>query len=273
MDIRENINIKTKYNKEIDLNILEREIDSFWSKYSKSYKHLENAKPHRDLVNLVVNMCDLRDNDKWTDLFTGSASIARALKRKCDIDITAIDGSEFMLQEAREKIEEEFGKNKIELLLLDLKEGLPMKNNSLDGVVSNLGFPYIWRISRKTEDLYFESAFRYIIKECYRVLKEGGQLVWSTPVYSNELNFNWVFIASIWDMLKINHPSRLFHGPNILKHAKKIESFIRDGIFTSLSQEDTCEILQDIGFKDIKIQRSFGTKKHQQAIVYSMIKM
>jgi hypothetical protein len=96
----------------------------------------------------------------------------------------------------------------------------------------------------------------------FRLLRPGGHLVWSTPKYG--VNFVWVFVASIPDMLNIyeyianKDITRILQGTRILKHALAIQKKGKGGKYTFLTKDDLENILLNIGFMQPTWTKTFS---------------
>ncbi len=125
--------------------------------------------PYYDIFDLFIGplrtqaakTLDLPRQSKVLDVATGTGSQAVALA-KCGYDVTGIDLSPDMLNQARKKIRPEL---KLNFLNLDATE-LPFKNGSFDGVTISLGL----------HDMPPEIG-QSVLQEIKRITKRNGRIV------------------------------------------------------------------------------------------------
>ncbi|MCX6784685.1 MAG: class I SAM-dependent methyltransferase [Candidatus Komeilibacteria bacterium] len=169
--------------------------------------------------------------------------------------IVAFDFSPTMISHTKirlAKLKPIIPNDKLKLFQLDLSSKLPFEDDKFDGIVSNLVITYV----NKHEHHLGKDALSAILKELRRILKPGGVLVWSTP--KKGVNFFYVFLGSIFNILNPLHAERLLYGPLILRHARYIEKKAKLGLYNFLSKVEILEILQQIGYNNIEINTSFA---------------
>ncbi len=252
--------IDPKISMEDKLRILAwREELRFWEEYGQVYKNLEKARPYSNLAKAFQKFLDPKPGEAWLDVGCGPLRISELIREKADSDIwvTAID---VVLKPAREKLYELAKKGKklpVTLLYLSITDPLPYPDNSFDGIGANLILPYVTDFL----GLRGKEALENVLREMFRILKPGGKLVWSTPI--EKVNFNWVFLASLPDMLNIYRYmadkdfSRLAQGTRILKHALAIQRKGKEGVYTFLPKEELAMLLAQIGFVNPVWEKTF----------------
>ena len=134
---------------------------------------------------------------------------------------------------------------------------LPYPDNFFDGIGANLVLPYVVDFQGETG----VKALEGVLREMFRILKLGGQLVWSTP--KHKVNFVWTFLASVADMLNlyayfVQRDHRLSQGIGILIHALAIQRKGKKGIYTFLPREELGALLEKIGFSDAIWRKTFA---------------
>lgn len=233
--------------------------EEFWGKkYGKIYPHLESGRPYKKLLQSISRYINIKEDDVWLDVGCGAGSLIQLLWQKSKgliKMIIAFDFSPTMILHTKRrlaKLKPLIPSDKLKLLQLDLSSKLPFEDEQFNGIVSNLVITYI----NKHEHHLGKDALIGILRELYRVLKPGGTLVWSTP--KKGVNFLYVFLGSIFNILNPFHAERLYYGPLILRHARYIEKKAKLGLYNFLSKTEIIEILEQIEYNNIDINTSFA---------------
>jgi SAM-dependent methyltransferase len=224
---------------------------AFWEEYGRIYLNLEKARPYRNLAETIKEFLEPKKGDIWLDAGCGPLRISELIYDKSEGRIKKIEAIDIVLQPARDKLAKLTELKifpPINLKYASLTDPLPYVDNFFDGIGANLILSYIIDFQGKTG----KKAFEGVLKEIFRVLKPGGQLIWSTP--KHRVNFVWVFIVSIPDMLNIyeyivnKDVTRISQGISILKHALEIQKKGKEGVYTFLPRDELEEILYQVGF-------------------------
>ncbi len=232
----------------------EKEEKSFWESYGRIYPYLERATPYYRLIRTFGEMIGKCRNERWLDAGAGSGAITFLLcelsNRSAKID--ALDFNPVVLTHLRERIKKAQLNGQVNILSGDLGGKIVEEEEIYDGIAGNLVFPYVFKFDgRRGKD-----ALLAVLAEMHRLLKSGGKLVWSTP--KKKVNFLWVFLASIKDVLDPRHLENLYYGPAILRYALKIQKKGQKGFYTFLEKNEIISFLSEIGFQDIGIKTSFA---------------
>ena len=230
----------------------------FWKHYSRFYPYLERATPYRRLIQDTLAFAIHPCPKVVCDLGCGSGVLlANYLRNHSTVQqALAFDFIEEFLNVTRERLQKEFpelvSEGCIQLQLHDLRFPLPLRDRSVDVLLSGLVFPYVPEHNGHRGI----GALFGLLSEAYRVLKEQGVLVWSTPV--PDVNFWRVFWASLGDMLNPRHLENLVYGPVILRHALEIQRKGRRGFYTFPSEQALRVLHEAAGFSRTIIGRSFA---------------
>jgi ubiquinone/menaquinone biosynthesis C-methylase UbiE len=229
----------------------------FWDSYGKIYPQLEQASPYRQMRDQIRMAIDPRKDESWLDVGCGPAFMSKMIHEVVGgkITVTGIDFSYVMLEHARRELDgrgfdERIGYG-IKLMHGDLDEGIPLRDNSVNGIVGNLVVPYL-------------KDYKGFLQDAYRVLKPNGLMVFSTPI--NNVQFYKVFLASWKEILST--PANMVYGPLILANATVIQKKGSEGKYHFLEKTDWEDLLHWIGFYGIEIIPTFAG----QALVIKMIK-
>ncbi len=220
---------------------------AFWRDYARIYKNLEKARPYHNLTTTVAGLIQPKANEVWLDVGCGPAKMALLAWNKSGRTIKLVVGLDIVLDPAR-KTQSLHPTLPMHLVFAHLGEELPFDDNHFDGIIANLVIPY-------ATDFRSEKgirAMREVFREMHRVLKPGGHIVWSTP--RQNVHFQWVFVASLPDMLnplpyiRNRDFSRILQGTSILRHALEIQRKGKEGTYTFLAIPQWEQLLREVGF-------------------------
>ena len=225
----------------------------FWEEYGEIYINLEKARPYTNLSRTLEKLFLPKSGDVWLDVGCGPLRMSELICGKCNGDIGCVEAVDVVLKPAREKLDKLTNQDitlPVNLRYLSITDQLPYPDDYFDGIGANLILPYVIDFVGTKGKVALEG----VLREMFRILKPGGHLVWSTPKHN--VNFVWVFLASLPDMLNlyeyIAHRdfTRIMQGAKILKHALAIQEKGKKGVYTFLPREELEELLRQIGFVD-----------------------
>lgn len=229
----------------------------FWEEYAKIYINLEKANPYQHLSKVIEDLIEPREGDVCLDMGCGPAKMSQIIWKKSKERTKKIIGIDIVLKPARETLGRINHSMPLELIYGDIGQKFPFPDNHFDLIVANLVIPYVIDFHGQNG----KSAFERLLKETYRILKSKGHMVWSTP--KKDVHFQWVFLASIPDMLNVyeyiihKDITRILQGTRILKHALEIQRKGKEGIYTFLEKDELEKMLLKIGFINPIWQRTF----------------
>jgi ubiquinone/menaquinone biosynthesis C-methylase UbiE len=231
----------------------------FWREYGDIYESLQKSGPYRALRRTVLELIEPTPNSIWLDAGCGPISMSRLIWEKSKEKVKEIIAVDIILEPARRILENRYFIPAVKLEYSNIGKRQRFPNNFFDGIVGNLIFPYCIEFENRNG----KGALLGVLEEMYRLLKPGGQLIWSTP--KPKVRFEWVFLASIPDMLNIiayiKNPkeeiTRILQGTTILKHALKIQEKGRRGIYHFLPIEELKSLHQEIGFVRTVFRKTF----------------
>lgn len=138
-----------------------------WEEYAKCYDVLNSLVPYRELQERIARELGCLSEQKILEAACGTGNLTEMLfkqNEKNRFEIRAIDFSEEMLEQARQKCPDE----RIHFMRVDINERLPFADNLFDKIVS-------------VNTLYAARSPEFVLKEFFRVLKNDGQLILETP--------------------------------------------------------------------------------------------
>lgn len=234
----------------------------FWEEYSKIYSNLEKSRPYDNLSDSIKEMLQPQKADIWLDAGCGPLRVSELIFDKSKGEVRAIEGVDIVLEPARQKLAKLLEKHRIHLPVnltyASMTDPLPYPDDFFDGIGANLILSYVVDFLGMTGKAALES----VLREMFRLLKPGGHLVWSTPKY--KVQFAWVFLASLPDMLNIyeyiahKDVTRILQGTRILKHALAIQRKGKEGIYTFLPKDELESLLKKIGFVNLAWKKTFA---------------
>lgn len=196
---------------------------TFWQRYSRFYPYLERSTVYRRLIQDTLAFAAHPNPQFVCDIGCGpGVLLVNYLKAFPSIQrAIAVDFCEEFLSLARSRVRQECPEwvqsGKVSFLAHNLMEPLPFPDDSMDVLLAGLVFPYITYHNGHRG----VGALLGLLKEAFRVLREGGVLVWSTP--KPDSNFWAVLFASWKDILDFRHPENLLYAPILLAYALTIQ--------------------------------------------------
>lgn len=224
----------------------------FWNNYGKIYIHLEAATPYKRMLEDISSIISKRDYQTWLDAGCGPGTMIDLIlkNQKNPGKIVGVDFDGVMVDQAVRRLA---NVDNVDISLGDLSKPLDIRDDNFDAIIANLVLSYVIIF----DDEYTGNlALRKSLEDMYRVLKEGGLFIWTTPV--NGVNFNKVFLASWRQVFNPLTPQYIYYGPRVLSYALQIQNKGKMGIYHFLSEDELYGLMGEIGFKDVKISRTFA---------------
>lgn len=227
--------------------VIDQEEVFFWANYGKLYHHIETVKPYKELVSVFSD--NVAAKGKWLDLGSGSGGVVDLLNKNSDLKVIASDFDPGFLKQLKSRFEE---KNNIEIQKINLCDKFNFQNDEFDGVTANLVLPYIIHHADKVG----VRALEGVLMEIFRILKPGGQLIWSTP--KKGVKFWKVFLASKEKVFGFDNKERLFYGPALLKQSLRIQNKGKRNKYHFLAISEIEKMLISLGFECVDFYNSMA---------------
>ena len=195
---------------------------------------------YRSLIRTLNKLIEPTTGQVWLDAGCGPAKMSELIWEKSGGSLKKIVGIDIVLNCAEERAQRI---PVLELKCGNLGETLDFENNTFDGIISNIALPYVIEF----EGIYGKEGIQKVFCEMSRVLKPGGQFIWSTP---NTNMQTWLMGVSIApDVIRniTNIPSPKI-ASRLLYHARQLKKKGKNGTYTYLNPKDWDVLLSKAGF-------------------------
>jgi ubiquinone/menaquinone biosynthesis C-methylase UbiE len=233
----------------------ERCARAFWD------QHL--APPYQDLLRDTARWLEAEPGEHWLDLGCGAGHLTAALWQQTDgqlAEVVALDCSPAnagKVDKLRRHLITVPGPDRLRFTIGNFSDGLPQfADNRFDGVVSGLAISYAeWR--DPTTGQYTDFAYNRLLAELYRVLKPGGQLVFSVNVPAPR--FWRILWKSLRTAFRLSKPGKsLLNGLRMQGYGHWLRRQAQRGRFHFLPIEQIEARLRRVGFVGVRHRLSYA---------------
>jgi ubiquinone/menaquinone biosynthesis C-methylase UbiE len=228
---------------------------AFWDQH--------HAVPYQELLRDTGHLLDPKPGERWLDLGCGSGQLTALIWRKSQGrvgQIIAFDCAKANAQAVsriRERLTPRPGPQQIAFVLGNFSDGLgEFQAASFDGVTSGLALSYAesWDpLARRYTDAAYNRAFA----EVYRVLKPGGQFIFSVNV--PQPRFWRIFWSSLGVAFRLSKPAKvLLNSVRMQGYGRWLQREAARGRFHFLPSSVIVERLEQAGFSVVKAGLSYA---------------
>ena len=215
----------------------------FWEKNTAIYPYMELGFHSRRLVETMEEFMEPRGGQIWLDAGCGPGKMSELIWSKSGSSVKKIIGIDIILKPAQQRAREIPA---LELEYGNLGERLRFSDQSFDGIVSNIAIPY----TIEFEGIPGKEGIQLLFSELARVLRPGGQLIWSSPRPNMRTLIG--FLVSVPDIVRNIRriPNIPIIAVKLLKYSSELKRKGKQGAYTYLSPPEWDEILGKAGFVD-----------------------
>ena len=239
---------------------------AFWDQH--------NAVPYQDLLRDTGQLLAPKPGERWLDLGCGSGQLAALIWRKSQGrvgQIIAFDcaaANELAVGRIRNRLTPRPGPQQIEFVLGNFSQGLgAFPAASFEGVTSGLALSYAESWDPLTHR-YTDAAYNRALDEVYRVLKPGGQFVFSVNV--PRPRFWRIFWRSVTVAFALSKPAKvLVNSLRMQRYGNWLRKEAERGRFHFFALPVIVQRLERAGFSVVETRLSYA----RQAYLLSTLKL
>lgn len=238
---------------------------NYWpeSKCAKAFWSQHEIPPYKRLLADTVAWLDPQAGASWLDLGCGCGQLTQALWAKSQGSLASITGQDCAAVNEQAfarlclKVQPTPPEGAIQFRVGDFSNGLPQwSDGRFDGVVSGLAIQYAEHYS-EAEGRWTTTAYDRLLCEIHRVLRPGGQFVFSVNV--PEPNWGKVALLSFSGVFGAPKPGRyLKNSLRMLRYGSWLSQEARRGRFHYLPQPAIVDKLKAAGFGAIQLRLTYA---------------
>lgn len=160
----------------------------FHDETAQAFWDQHRALPYRELLRDTIDWCEPAQGEDWLDLGCGGGQLTAGLWHTSRGTLHSIHASDCAAINAQAierltlKLQPAPCAQQITFSAVDFSKGLPqLKDASYDGIVSGLAISYAESFDLQSQQ-YTDAAYTRLYHEFFRVLRNGGRIVFSVNV-------------------------------------------------------------------------------------------
>lgn len=228
---------------------------AFWDQHK--------ALPYQELLQDTARWLEPKPGERWLDLGCGGGQLTAVLWQRSSGQVAAIvamdcaEVNEVAIAKLRMKLQPAPRAGQIQFVAGNFSDGLPQfETASFDGIVSGLAISYAESKDPITGE-YTDHAYNRLLAEMHRVLRPGGQLVFSVNV--PEPRFWQIFWKSLRLAFRVSKPGRvLLNALKMQSYGRWLRREARRGRFHFFPLPEIIRRLEQAGFQNLKYRLSYA---------------
>jgi SAM-dependent methyltransferase len=238
---------------------------NYWldEKCARAFWDQKVALPYQELLQDTARWLEVGRGERWLDLGCGGGQLTALLWHKSGGHVKEIVSQDCnpanadAIAKLARHLTPPAGPGRIRFVPANFSVGLPhLADRSFDGIVSGLAISYAESRDPRTGK-YTDEAYNRLLAEMARILRPGGQLVFSVNV--PQVRFWPIFWKSLKQAFRISKPGRaLLNGLKMQFYGRWLRREAKRGRFHYLPVEEIQARLQKVGFTDLKFRLSYA---------------
>jgi ubiquinone/menaquinone biosynthesis C-methylase UbiE len=240
---------------------------------ARAFWDQQNAVPYQELLRDTGQLVDPKPGERWLDLGCGSGQLTALIWRKSQGQVRQIIAFDcapvnaLAVRQIRDRLTPRPGPQQIEFVLGNFSHGLGVFSTaSFDGVICGLALSYAESWDPQTRR-YTDTSYNRALEEVCRVLKPGGQFVFSINV--PRPRFWRIFWRSLHTAFRLSKPAKvLVNSVRMQRYGRWLRREAKRGRFHFYPLPVIAERLKRAGFRIVETRLSYA----KQAYLLSTLK-
>lgn len=242
---------------------------NYWpdSKCARAFWGQQELPPYRRLLEDTTDWLEPQPESRWLDLGCGSGQLTRAIWEKSGgavREVVALDcaaSNQRSIDKLYQLVQPTPAPGQLTFLHRDFSSGLTLwDDHQFDGAISGLALQYAESYSTE-RGCWTTDAYDRLLGEIHRVLKPGGQFVFSVNV--PEPAWSRVALTAVHGFFATRRPLKYVKNAwRMLRYGKWLKDEARRGRFHYLPAETVASKLAQAGFVAIEHKITFARQAY-----------